>query len=102
MKTILVIYTFSKVTKKKELRTYKQYAFNTDSDIKVGEMLNSDSYPDKSMQVTKVLDKSFTFYNASTGELSNEFTSTSQHEIANLEIRNDEENTIYATRVEEE
>lgn len=98
MKTILVIYTSSKIIGSKNLRNKKHYAFNTSSELNVGDMLDSSEY-DSNMQVTKVLDKSFKYFNASTGELSDEFTSTAQHEIASLEVREDDENVVYATKI---
>ena len=101
MKTILVIYSNNKVTSKKELRTIKQYAFNTTSEISTGDMLSSKEYS-SNMQVTHVLDKSYKYYNSTTGELSDIFTSTAQREIAFLEIRNDESDVIYATKINEE
>lgn len=99
MKTILVIYTTTKITDAKSLRQSKHYAFNTDSDISEGDMLDSKEYSSY-MQVVKVLDKNYKYYNNSTGELSDNFNSTSQREIANLEIRNDNNNIVYASKVE--
>lgn len=101
MKTILVIYSNNKITSKKELRTIKQYAFNTTSEISIGDMLSSREYS-SNMQVTNILDKSYKYYNSATGELSDVLTSTAQREIAFLEIRNDESDVIYATKINEE
>lgn len=101
MKTILVTYTNVKISSKKELRKYKFYAFNTEADLKVGDMLKSQSYSTK-MQVVKVLKESFLFYNASTGDLADTFTSTAQREIATLELRTNDSDVIYASKVEEE
>lgn len=98
MKTILVIYSNQRVTDQARLRQLKYYAFNTDSEISEGDMLFSQSY-DTRMQVVKVLDKAYKYYNNSTGDLSDNFTSTAQREVALLQLREDESNVVYAKKI---
>lgn len=100
MKTILVIYTDAKVLKKKDLRAKKSYSFNTSSEVKVGDMISTDEY-NTNLQVVKVLDKQFKYYNRATGEMSDEFTSTQQHEIATLELREDNHDVVYGSLIKE-
>jgi hypothetical protein len=98
MKTILVVYTNRQMSKK-EIAGAKKYAFNTDSDLEVGEIISSQEYTTP-MMVVKVLDESYQYFNFATGELTNEFNSTSQWEIRTLIIREDEEMAIYAKRIQ--
>lgn len=100
MKTIIVVYTDTKVVDKAKLGQLKKYSFNTDSDVEVGDMLDSNTY-DTKMQVVKVLGFSCRYYNAATGELSDEYTSTRQWEIRTLVIRESQEDIIYASIVRE-
>lgn len=92
-KTILVVYTNEKVTAKEAARM-KRYAFNTIAPVKVGDMLQSPEYSTK-MQVVKILEKAHKYYNASTGELSDKFNSTTQWEIRDFIIREDSETAVY-------
>jgi len=95
MKTILVVYT-DKFLSKTEIAKTKKYSFNTSAELKEGDMFSSPSYATK-MQVVKILQNSYKYYNASTGELSDTFNSTSQWEIRTLVIREEEEEVIYGT-----
>lgn len=99
-KTILVIYTNSKIKKESDIRKAKKYAFNTSSNLNEKDLIDSKDY-NSYMQVVKVLDKSYKYYNASNGDLSDEFTSTSQWTIKNLEIREDLEDIVYGSIVKE-
>ena len=101
MKTILVIYTNKKLTKSSEIGKNKRYAFNTEADLKEGDMFESNDYSTK-LQVVKVLDKSYIYYNASTGELSDMFTSASQWLIRTVVIREDVSDVVYASLVKEQ
>lgn len=84
MKTILVIYTHEKLNKK-ESQTLKKYAFNTTEKLAVGDMFESEDYVTP-MQVVKVMDKTYRYYNTYTGELSNKkIASTKQFEIRLLQ-----------------
>lgn len=93
MKTIIVVYSNNKELSKEVQRLLSKYAFNTKSDVKVGDIIKSNSY-DTNMQVVKVLDNSFTYYNKLTGELSNEFTSTSQNEIVEIVVNDKQSDEI--------
>lgn len=99
-KTILVIYTNRKITDKKVIGKMKKYSFNTQSEVKEGDMIETRDY-DTKLQVVKVLDKCYTFYNGVTGDLSNEYNSTNQWAIRQLEIRNEEVDVIYGKLVNE-
>jgi len=98
MKTIFVVYG-------NDTRAYndcktKRYAFNTESDVKVGDKLNSREYS-SDMVVKEVLNTSFKYYNNLTGDLSNELTSTAFRDIKTMEIVDRDENVIYAIKVED-
>ena len=96
MKTILIIYTNQKLTGILDIAKYQTYSFNTSIDIKVGDLISSKEYS-TNMQVIKVIDKALALYNRNTGELSNEYTSTAQGEIRNLEdliVLKDEDLTV--------
>ena len=94
MKTVLVIYTDRVGLSKTEVARTKKYAFNTSSEFEIGDIIESQNY-DTNMMVVKVLESSFTYFNAATGELSNDFTSTAQWTIRELVIREDEEEVVY-------
>src|SRR5699024_883493 len=99
--TILVVYLNKQIERlpsKRELRSKKAYAFNTSSEVKEGDLLESPEYTNI-LQVVKVLDTSYKYYNASTGELSNSFNFTAQKEIAVLEIRDDDADIVYASKI---
>lgn len=97
MKTILVIYTNNKITK---VGYQKRYAFNTKSEAKEGDMIQSVSY-NTCMQVVKVMDKEFKYFNKETGDLSNKFSNSNQYEIRTLEICDVQDNVIIGTRIKE-
>ena len=100
MKTILVVYTHSKLNKK-EANRKKKYAFNHEGDLKLGDLFTSGDY-DSPMQVVKILDKAHTYFNRSTGEMSDTFNSTDQWDIRTLVIREEDEGDIvYGTKVKE-
>jgi len=95
MKTIIIVYTAKKLSEA-DKRKLKKYAFNTEADLKVGDVLESQSYGSP-MQVIKVLEEKYDFYNASTGELSNSYNSTSQWEILDMVIQEKNNRTVYAS-----
>lgn len=98
MNTILVIYTNSKL----ENTGYtKRYAFNTKANLREGDMIKSSQY-DTNMQVVKMLDEAYKYFNRTTGELSNTFTNSNQFEIRELVLREDNTEVIYATKINEE
>lgn len=94
-KTILVIYTNEK---RKELKTDKRYCFSTESEVKKEDLLKSQSYT-TNMLVVEVINKDFKYYNAATGEMSNELTSTTQREIKSLKIVENTEEEVLAIKI---
>lgn len=70
MKTILVIFVDEKV-KPELIGKYREYSFNTDADVKVGDMLSSPEY-NSLLQVIEVLDECFKYFTYGTGELTHE------------------------------
>jgi len=97
MKTILVVYSNKKNLTPVEMMRLKRYAFNCNAAVKVGDILESSEY-DTPMVVVKVLDTKYKYFNRTTGELSNDFNSTSQWEIRNLVIMDKQEvDVVYAT-----
>ena len=93
MKTVVVVFT-DRPLKQSEIGRLKKYSFNTESSLKVDDVIMSNSY-NNAMQVVKVLDKAYKYYNSSTGELSDEFNSTNQWEIKELVIREEKSNVVY-------
>ena len=107
-KTILVVYISKAVYGErteltdKEIRGNKKYSFNTDSEVKEGDVLKSDSYKDN-MLITTVLDKSFNYYNSSTGELRDDINSSMCNKIVELVIIDKKkENVVEAIIVNKE
>lgn len=98
MKTILVIYTNTPI-KKENVGYTKRYAFNTSSEVKEGDMLKSPNY-DTKMQVVKVLDTSFKYFNRTTGELSDTFLNSNQYEIREMKLTDNLQDVILASKVE--
>lgn len=79
----------------------KQYAFNTEASMKVGDMFASDDYTTP-MQVVEVLDKAFKYVNLADGKLSDKRDSTRQFELRVLKISKVNEskgNTVVASRI---
>ena len=100
MKTIFVVYGSDVSRAANDCKT-KRYAFNTEADVKVGEVLRAKEYS-SDMVVKEVLDKSFKYYNNINGDLSNELTSTSFRAVKNLKVVDNADNDVIATRVNEE
>ena len=98
MKTIIVIYTNNRINSSKEVNSKPKYSFNTNSDLKVGDIIKSSQYS-SNMQVVSVLDKCYKYVNCKTGDLSMDCNSTNCFAIRELVIRDEEENKIYGTLV---
>jgi len=98
MKTILVVYSNERVSDDTKL---KRYAFNTEADVEVGDVLKTNSY-DTLLNVVRVLDEAFKYYNAATGKLSNTFDSTKMYDIKKLNVVDAFDDTIIATKVVED
>jgi hypothetical protein len=98
MKTILVVYTFDKLTKK-SVQGVKKYAFNVSFPVKVGDMFDSDDYSTP-MQVVEVMKKTFKYVNTFSGDLSNKpFYSTKNFELREL-VMSQSKNVVNVTRHE--
>ena len=97
MKTILVVYANKNLTID-EINSNKlrKYVFRTDSDINKGDILKSPIYS-SNMIVTDVINHDFKYFNAKSGELSNDITSTMCYPIKTLKLG--EENTVIAQKV---
>lgn len=95
MKTVLLIYTQTKLEK---VGYAKRYAFKTNEDLKEGDMLKSDIYT-TNMQIVKVLEEDYKYFNKETGELSNEYKSTNQFEIRELKLLDKATDIVFATKL---
>ena len=98
MKTIIVIYTNNRINSTKEVNSKPKYSFNTEANLKVGDIIKSSQYS-SNMQVVSVLDKCYRYVNCKTGDLSMECNSTNCFAIRELVIQDKEENRIYGTLV---
>lgn len=100
MKTILVIYTNVALSSKQiSDRKVQKYAFRTEEDLKVGDMIESKAYS-TNMQVTDVIDTDYKYFNVQTSELRNEINSTKCYPIKTIVLREDDDLTVYANKVE--
>ena len=98
MKTIIVIYTNNKINSVKEVNSKPKYSFNTEANLKVGDIIKSSQYS-SNMQITAVLDKCYKYVNCKTGDLSMDCNYTNCFAIRELVIQDEEENKIYGTLV---
>lgn len=99
MKTVLVVFTKKKLELDSEISRLKRYSYNTEADLKEGDLVSSKSY-DSYLQVVKVFDNAYLYYNSATGELSNEFNSANQWKIKTLVINQvNDDNIIYGRLV---
>ena len=96
MKTIIVIYTNNRINSTKEINSKPKYPFNTESDLKVGDIIKSSQYS-LNMQITAVSNICYRYVNCKTGGLSMDCNSTNCFAIRELVIQ--EENKIYGTLV---
>ena len=100
MKTILVVYTNTALTiKQVSDGKLQKYAFRTEEDLKVGDIIESKTYTGK-MQVIDVIDNDYKYYNATTGELRNDINSTKCYPVKKIVLREDDELTVYAKKAE--
>ena len=97
MKTILVVYTNTALTIQ-QVSKLQKYAFRTEEDLKVGDIIESKVYANK-MQVVDVVDNDYKYYNAATGELRNDINSTKCYPIKKIVLREDDELIVYAKKV---
>lgn len=96
MKTVIVVFTGARIDSLKSIGSMKKYSFNTDADLSVGDMIKSAIYT-TTIQVVAVLDKSFKYYNALTGDLSDDYTSTNQWLVRTLVIGKEDADVVYGT-----
>lgn len=95
MKTILVAFTKKKIDDLETLNNSKGYSFNTDADVKPGDIIVTDNYSTY-LQVINVLPNCYKYYNYKTGELFEESTSGSNGEIKVLVLnKTDESGKFY-------
>ena len=71
MKTIKGIYTQQRIADDDFARNEQQYTFNTEENIKVGDMIQTNEYRNK-IQVTEILSEVFVFLNTKTWQPINE------------------------------
>ena len=96
MKTILVVYTNTALTIKQiSDKKMTKYAFRTEEDLKVGDMIESKTYT-TNMQVVDVIDSDYKYYNVATGELRNDINSTKCYPVKKIVLREDDELVVYA------
>ena len=100
MKTILVIYTNTQVTKKSEISKFKKYAFLCSDKVKLGDLVDSPNY-DTKMQIVAIIDTAYKYHNRVTGLLGNKLNSTQQYENRLLKVTTDADDLdiIHAVRV---
>lgn len=99
MKTILVVYTNERLSVEQiNNRKMQKYCFRTESEVEVGDVLKSKSYTNN-MVVTDIVDVAYKYYNAQNGEMTNTISSTKCYPIKTLVLREEDESTIYATKV---
>lgn len=97
--TILVVYTNENLSvEQANSRKMQKYCFSTKSEVSVGDVLKSKAYSNN-MLVTDVIDKEYKFYNAQSGELSNDITSTKCYPIKEIILREENEEVVYASKV---
>ena len=65
---------------KEEKAKMRKYSFNTEEDLKVGDVVESGSY-NKPLTVAEVLDEVYGYYNVKTGELGKDNPSWEWKEI---------------------
>ena len=100
MKVILVVYTNVDLSLKQVSdKKLQKYTFRTEEDLKVGDIISSKAYT-STMQVVDVIDNDYSYYNAMTGELRNDISSTRCYPIKKIVLREDDELTVYAMKVE--
>lgn len=102
MNTVLVVYSNQNLSLKEiNNRKLPKYAFRTKEELKVGDILKSPNYS-SNMIVTDIIEKDFQYFNASTGEMFNEISSTKAYPIKELVLREDNENLVYCKKQEQE
>lgn len=104
MKTILVVYTNTKITNRDQIQKSRKYSFNTEENIEVGKLIETPSYTQK-LQVVDVFEKSFKYVIPTTGELTNEINNTNAVKLRFLKIiepTNDNDDIVIGSIVKDE
>ncbi len=95
METILVVFTKKKLESTSEINRLKKYAYNTKSYLQEGDMISSKNY-DSLLQVVKVLDQAYNYYDGTTGGMSNEPDSSNSRRIKELVLNQvNDDNFVY-------
>jgi hypothetical protein len=95
METILVVFTKKKLESAAEINRLKKYAYNTKSYLKEGDMTPSRNY-DSLLQVVNVMSEAYNYYDASTGNMSIEPTSSNSWRIKELVLNQvNDDNIVY-------
>lgn len=102
MKTILVVYTNERLSVEQiNNRKMQKYCFRIESEVRVGDVLKSKNY-NTNMVVTDVVDADYKYYNAQNGEMTNSINSTKCYLIKTMVLREEDENVVYASKVNED
>ena len=100
--TILVAYTDLKSVEEVNNKKMAKYCFRVEATagIAKGDILKSSSYSSP-MLVTDVILMNYNYYNANSGEMTKEMTSTKCYPIKTLVLREEDTSTIFASKVTE-
>lgn len=85
MKTFYVLFVNEPVTDPITIKTSKRYSFNSQGELKVGDIIESSTYKRK-LQVIEELPESFKYFNFASGELKNELNDSKDAAIKELVI----------------
>lgn len=100
LKTILVVFTASKLSKKKIYESnLKKYVFVTEEDVQEGDMIYSESYGNL-LQVVNVIEEGYKFFNSLTGELRNDINSTACKEIKKIVFQEPDDLIVYGNKLD--
>lgn len=98
MKTVICVFKHVEETSEMQEFATREFAFNTDSELSVGDMLMLSNH-DIPIIVTKVFDKSHKYFDVLTNNLSDKLSSTSQRQIHTLIIKSSDTMVVYASLV---
>lgn len=100
LKTILVVYSNNRGLTTVELGRLKKYAFNTSSDVAVGDILESSEYSTNLVVAHVFPGEAMGFYNSATGDLSaTRSLNSNVWEIRELVVGEPEKDVVYAKKV---
>ena len=99
MKTILVVYTNERLSVEQiNTRKMQKYCFRIEGEVTVGDVLKSKNY-NTNMIVTDVVDADYKYYNTHSGEMTNSINSTKCYPIKTMVLREEDEDVVYASKV---